>query len=169
MAAAEQEDGGGEALEALLQQAVAPQVGGGGGAQRDALLPALGGCDTPLTKTPPAQILDELARGCDSSHCQVPPHALASARTAYAQLQRAALRAAADLAALHGRARALLAQLAQVEVQGEVAEMYGLDDPVQVLDKFREDRGRAASEVRRGAAGGRLGSGWGRCARQTPA
>lgn len=73
----------------------------------------------------------------------LPPDRLTAARGAYSQLQRAALRAVADLAMLQSRVRALVGQLA---IQHEAAE-GGFSDAVQVVDKWREGRDRAQREV----------------------
>ena len=90
-----------------------------------------------------AQVLDGLERGGG-----VPHDRLQAARDGYQHLQRGALRALSDLAALQKRMGQLLAQLQQVEAQGELVQQGGFTDPVQVLDKFREDRERARREVR---------------------
>ena len=98
------------------------------------------------------QVLNGLERGGG-----VPPGRLQAARDGYQQLQHGALRALSDLATLQQRMGQLLAQLQQVEAQGELVQQGGFTDPVQVLDKFREDRERARREV--GCLGGWLGGG----------
>lgn len=91
-----------------------------------------------LTPLPlPTQALDALPLDA------LGPARVQAARDAYESLQRAALRAVADLAALQQR---LAARLQEAAAQREAAQ-HGFTDAVQLIDKYREERDRAAREV----------------------
>jgi tellurite resistance protein len=78
---------------------------------------------------------------------QVPADRAAAARSAYQQLQRSALQAITDLAALQQRMSQLLVRVQQVQVQQEMVQ-HGSGEPLQMLDRLREDRELARQEVR---------------------
>lgn len=88
----------------------------------------------------------------------VPADRLVAARGAYAQLHHAALRAVSDLAALQQRLAGLLAQAQAARMQAEWEE-GGLGDPMQLIDRVREDHDRAAREVGAGSSQNRISDG----------
>ena len=146
-------------LEALLMQSEAPRVRQAGSARvwRAPGLPLDARC---MPRSPRVSIfalpqaLDSLERGGAGAGAP-PPDRLATARGAYSQLQHAALRAVADLAALQRRVAGLLvqAQGARVHAEMEAAAASGDTDPIQVIDRFREDRDCARRQVGAGHKG----------------
>lgn len=132
-------------LEALLQQNEATRVRGSPSNSPPALGPRLPPGSGPADHlTRPArphashlQALDEAARPRSAAAAapRAPPQErLEHARASYGALQRAALRAVADLAALQARVAQLLGQLGALAAQQTAAE-HGFSDPVQLLDK----------------------------------
>ncbi|PRW58036.1 coiled-coil domain-containing 146-like [Chlorella sorokiniana] len=102
-----------------------------------------------LERDEAARALEEAARPLSAAAAGTPPpppERLEHARAAYGALQRAALRAVADLAALQARVAQLLGQLGALEAQRTAAE-HGFSDPLQLLDKFREDRDEAQRQA----------------------
>ena len=160
MAAAEEPDGPGAQLQALLRQDEATRVRQGKRPPRS-LDSSPRPCFRPRAprgaRPHPPQALDEAAARLGSAAAgataatalpPLPPERLAAARAAYGALQRAATRAVADLAALQARVAQLVGKLGALAAQRTAAE-HGFSDPVQLLDKWvlRGGRGKRSPDL----------------------